>query len=116
MNNDFEFRKIETLLVRPKRLRRQPSRQTEQFSGAGLIASTAAVAEASINFEATVPALRRRHRARSTQRYGNYFDFFWRAKRDADVTVRLEYRQEKLRAFVQAHEIHYPNARGHHKT
>ena len=50
------------------------------------------------------------------QRFGNYFDFFWRAKRDADVTMRLEYRQEKLHAHVQAQEISYPNARGGHKT
>ena len=50
------------------------------------------------------------------QRFGNYFDFFWRARRDADVRVRLEYRQEKLHAFVQAREVHYPHARGHHRT
>ena len=50
------------------------------------------------------------------QRFGNYFDFFWRARRAADVRVRLEYRQEKLHAFVQAREVHYPRARGHHKT
>jgi hypothetical protein len=50
------------------------------------------------------------------QRFGNYFDFFWRAQRDADVRVRLEYRQEKLHALVQAREVHYSHARGHHKT
>ena len=50
------------------------------------------------------------------QRFGNYFDFFWRARRDADVRVRLEYRQEKLHAFVQAREVRYPDARGHHRT
>ena len=50
------------------------------------------------------------------QRYGNYFDFFWRARRDADVRFRLEYRQEKLHAFVQAREVRYPHARGHHRT
>jgi hypothetical protein len=50
------------------------------------------------------------------QRFGNYFDFFWRARRQADVTVRLEYRQEKLHAFVQAREIRYPRAKGHHET
>jgi hypothetical protein len=50
------------------------------------------------------------------QRFGNYFDFFWRADRDAEVTMRLEYRQEKLHAHVQAQEITYPNARGSHKT
>ncbi len=34
------------------------------------------------------------------QRFGNYFDFFWRAKRPADLTVRLEYRQEKLHSLT----------------
>ena len=49
-------------------------------------------------------------------RFGDYLDFFWRARRQADVTVRLEYRQEKLHAFVQAREIHYPRAKGHHES
>ncbi len=49
-------------------------------------------------------------------RFGNYFDFFWRARRAADVTVRFEYRQEKLHAFVQAREVRYPSAKGSHKT
>ena len=50
------------------------------------------------------------------QRFGNYFNLFWRAKRAADVRVRLEYRQEKLHAFVQAREVPYPHALGHHRT
>lgn len=50
------------------------------------------------------------------QRFGNYFDFFWHARRQADVRVRLEYRQEKLHALVQAREVFYPQARGHFKT
>jgi len=50
------------------------------------------------------------------QRFGTYFDFFWRARRKADVRVRLEYRQEKLHAFVQAREVRYPEAHGHYKT
>jgi hypothetical protein len=49
-------------------------------------------------------------------RYGHYFDFFWRARREAALTVRLEYRQDKLRAFTQAREVDYPHARGSHKT
>jgi len=48
--------------------------------------------------------------------YGHYLDFFWRAKRPANVTVRLEYRQEKLRSFTQAREVAYANAKGSHKT
>ena len=50
------------------------------------------------------------------QRFGNYFDFFWRVKRPSDVTVRLEYRQEKLHEHTQAQEITYRNMRGTHKT
>jgi len=50
------------------------------------------------------------------QRFGNYFDFFWRARRPSDVTVRLEYRQEKLHEHVQGQEITYRNVRGTHKT
>lgn len=49
-------------------------------------------------------------------RFGTYLTFFWRAKRDADVKVRLEYRQEQLHAFTQARAVHYPHARGHHQT
>jgi hypothetical protein len=50
------------------------------------------------------------------QRFGNYFDFFWRTKRPSDVTVRLEYRQEKLHQHTQAQEITYRNVRGTHRT
>ncbi|MEO8438916.1 MAG: hypothetical protein ABI540_01720 [Spartobacteria bacterium] len=50
------------------------------------------------------------------QRYGNYYAFFWAARRPADVRVRLEYRQEKLHAFVQAREVRYPHAQGHYQT
>jgi len=57
-----------------------------------------------------------RRRFRTRQRFGNYFDFFWRAKRPSDVTVRLEYRQEKLHEHVQAQEISYQNVHGTHKT
>ena len=46
------------------------------------------------------------------QRFGQYFDFFWRAKRPSDLTVRFEYKQERLRAFVQAKEQAYQNVHG----
>ena len=45
-------------------------------------------------------------------RYGNYFTFFWRSERPANLSIRLEYRQQKLGAFVQAREVDYPDARG----
>ena len=52
----------------------------------------------------------------SGQRTGQYFTFSWRAKRQADLTLRLEYRQTNLQNYVQAREIHYPNARGSHAS
>lgn len=47
-----------------------------------------------------------------TERYGHYFDVWWRAKRQAAVTVRLEYRQQNLGSHVQAKEYFYPEAKG----
>ena len=46
------------------------------------------------------------------ERRGYYFTAWWKAKRTADITVRLEYRQEKLGAFTQAKEVHVPAAKG----
>ena len=45
-------------------------------------------------------------------RMGRYFAFWWRAERTADVTVRLEYRQQNLGSYVQAQEVDVPAARG----
>lgn len=50
------------------------------------------------------------------KRKGNYFTFFWRSKREANLKVRLEYRQERLGDFVQAQEVEVPNAHGSHVT
>ena len=50
------------------------------------------------------------------RRYGHYFDFFWRAKRPANVTVRLEYRQQNLKSFTQAREVSYANVKGSTRT
>ncbi len=47
---------------------------------------------------------------------GQYFTFFWRAKRAADITLRLEYRQANLKNYVQAREINYANAKGSHTS
>ncbi len=49
-------------------------------------------------------------------RYGNYYTFFWRALRPADLTIRLEYRQQKTGGFIQAREVAYPGAKGSHVT
>jgi len=47
---------------------------------------------------------------------GQYFTFFWRAKRPANLTLRLEYRQTNLKNYVQARESNYPNGKGSHTS
>lgn len=49
-------------------------------------------------------------------RKGNYYDVYWRTSRQADVTVRLEYRQLGLGNVVNAQELYYPAARGSHRS
>ncbi|CAN5189970.1 hypothetical protein BH20VER2_BH20VER2_02920 [soil metagenome] len=106
LDRDFEFRKTKLFVL-------------GDIPGAkhtGSLTRGGAVRDPSISFEAgyrmfgAVTALDQR------QRHGHYFDFFWRARRPANVTVRLEYRQERLRVFTQAREVTYPKARGNVKT
>lgn len=47
---------------------------------------------------------------------GQYFTFFWRAKRPANLTIRLEFRQANLKNYVQGRELYYPNAQGSHSS
>jgi hypothetical protein len=49
-------------------------------------------------------------------RLGNYFSFAWRSTGKADITVRLEYRQENLGSYVQAQEVSYTGVKGTMKT
>jgi len=50
------------------------------------------------------------------QRRGHYFNIWWTAKRTADITVRLEYRQSNLGPYVLAKEVKYTGVRGRQKT
>jgi hypothetical protein len=50
------------------------------------------------------------------ERTGQYFTFFWRANRQANLTLRFEYRQSILKNLVQARELYYPAARGSHQS
>ena len=36
------------------------------------------------------------------QRYGHYYTFFWKSGRKTDLTVRFEYRQQRLGSYGQA--------------
>ena len=108
LSDDFQFRKTKLFLLTET----PPKTRKSLLSSA----QSSGIAEASMNFERTYRMYGAITAADQRQRFGNYFDFFWRAKRPADVTVRLEYRQEKLRSFVQAREMTYTNAKGNHKT
>src|SRR5205807_7761445 len=77
---------------------------------------TATVQDAPITFERQYRLFGAVTSLDQRQRFGNYFDFFWRVKRSSDVIVSLEYRQEKLHEHVQAQEVTYRNVRGTHKT
>lgn len=114
LSDDFQFRKTKLFFLSET----PPKARKSIFSSSSSSQNSqnAGVAEASMNFERTYRMYGAITGADQRQRYGNYFDFFWRAKRPANVTVRLEYRQEKLRSFVQAREISYPNAHGNQKT
>jgi hypothetical protein len=119
-SSDFEFRKTKLFYLsekapKPGQGARQETSSLKSKSNSPS-QKTATLQDAPITFErqyrlfGAVTALDQR------QRFGNYFDFFWRAKRPADVTVRLEYRQEKLHELVQAQEISYRNVHGTQKT
>jgi hypothetical protein len=120
LDSNFEFRKTKLFFLSEKGLQ-QKDRARGSTNKVGAKSNspgekTATVQDAPIVFErqyrlyGAVTGLDQR------QRYGDYFDFFWRVKRPSDVTVRLEYRQEKLHEHVQAQEITYRNVRGTHKT
>lgn len=117
LNDNFQFRKTKLFYLDPNPPKARKSLSQALSANANNPNNpTAGIAEASLGFERTYRLYGAISNADKTQRYGNYFDFFWRVKRPANVTVRLEYRQEKLRAFVQAREISYENAKGNNKT
>ncbi len=120
LDKDFEFRKTKVFLLSEKApTTGQRVRQTTSTLGAKSNTpsqKTATLQDAPITFERQYRMFGAITWLDQRQRFGNYFDFFWRAKRPSDVTVRLEYRQEKLHEHVQAQEITYRNVRGTNKT
>ena len=120
LNNNFEFRKTKLFFMSEKAPKAgDRARQTTSTVGGKSNSpsqKTATLQDAPITFERQYRLFGAVTGLDQRQRFGNYFDFFWRAKRASDVTVRLEYRQEKLHEHVQAQEISYGNVRGTHRT
>src|SRR5437868_11894666 len=120
LDKDFEFRKTKLFFLSEKgpkpseRARQETSKLGSKSNSPNQ--KTATLQDAPITFERQYRLFGAVTAVDQRQRFGNYFDFFWRARRPADVTVRLEYRQEKLHEHVQAQEITYLNVRGTQKT
>src|SRR5437016_8458839 len=125
LSDDFQFRKTKLYLLTETAPGQEKASSPDSIRSAtkgGKLSSTApsskstTVQDASIRFERQYRLFGAVTKLDQRERIGNYFDFIWRARRAADLTVRLEYRQEKLHAHVQAQEISYSNVRGSHKT
>ena len=120
LDSNFEFRKTKLFYLREKGPK--PSERSRQDTtklgakGHSADQKTATLSDAPIVFERQYRLFGAVTGLDQRQRFGDYFDFFWRVKRPSDVTVRLEYRQEKLHEHTQAQEITYRNVRGTHKT
>jgi hypothetical protein len=125
LSDDFQFRKTKLYLLTETAPGQEKSNTDQPVQGAtkgGKLSNTApsskttTVQDASIRFERQYRLFGAVTKLDQRERIGNYFDFFWKSRRMADLTLRLEYRQEKLHAHVQAQEISYSNARGSYKT
>ena len=121
LSNDFEFRKTKLFFLSDKPPKKGEGPKTSSSTSLSGKSNTPGqkvqtLQDAPITFERQYRLFGAVTGLDQRQRFGNYFDFFWRAKRPSDVTVRLEYRQEKLHEHVQAQEISYRNVRGTHRT
>jgi hypothetical protein len=122
LSRDFEFRKTKLYFLSEKLPKQTQERRTAS-SITGTLSGNTAPAQKTLTLQDVPITFERQYRLfgavtllDARQRCGDYFDFFWRAKRPADITVRLEYRQEKLHEHVQAQEISYRNVHGTRKT
>ena len=120
LDPNFEFRKTRLFFMSEKgpKPSERARQETSKVGGKSNAPNqkTATLQDAPIVFERQYRLYGAVTGVDQRQRFGNYFDFFWRAKRPSDVTVRLEYRQEKLHEHLQAQEISYRNVRGTNKT
>jgi hypothetical protein len=121
LDSAFQFRKTKLFhmteqdptLLQDKNATNDPM---SQATGKNKQKSTSAVQDASIVFERQYRLFGAVTRLDQRQRFGDYYDFFWRAKKSAPITVRLEYRQEKLHSHVQAQEVFLGTVHGNQKT
>src|SRR5688572_19827219 len=99
LNDSFQFRKTKTYIFDP----RDPKLSRPAYNDM-------------LNFERQRKTYGAVTQVDRRERYGHYYDFFWRIDRPVDVTVRFEYRQQNLGAYVQAKEIDYKGIKGSVKS
>ncbi|HET6406948.1 MAG TPA: hypothetical protein VFG14_03625 [Chthoniobacteraceae bacterium] len=99
IDDAFEFRKTKSFIYDP----RDPQVHRPAYSEM-------------INFERQRIVFGAVNQVDRRERYGQYWDFFWRTKRPADVIVRFEYRQQNLGSYVQAQEVEYKGIKGSQKS
>jgi len=119
LDPDVQFRKNKLFLMTeqgPNGIKEKTGKNGPSTQTAANTKSTSVVQEASITFERQYRLFGAVTKLDQHQRFGNYFDFFWRTKRPADLTARLEYRQEKLHGHIQAQEVECGLVRGSQKT
>src|SRR5881628_1995616 len=119
-DKDFEFRKTKLFFLSEKG---QPTSGSARQTTSTLHSKSTSPSQKTATLQDAPIVFERQYRLFGAvtgldqhQRFGDYFDFFWRVKRTADVTVRLEYRQQKLHEHTQAQEITYKDVRGTHRT
>lgn len=115
---DFQFRKtkIYTLESEVPHTKSRKSLNPQDLTNKGALKSKSVTQEASLNFERSYRLYGAVTKVDQRERFGQYFDFFWRSRRPADVTVRFEYKQENLRAFTQSKEIAYHGVHGTNRS
>jgi len=117
LSSDFQFRKTKIYTMDQNPSATGQKTQGSDMSKKGALSRSRSVEqEQSLNFERSYRLYGAVTGLDQRQRFGQYFNFFWRAKRPADVTVRFEYKQENLKAFVQAKERTYQNINGTNRS
>jgi hypothetical protein len=102
LDDSFQIRKVSSLQLDPKV-------QAAAVSVGGL-SNSFLQAEIDRRYYGAVSNLERK------MREGHYYNFEWSAAKATDLTVRFEYRQEKLGLAVQLMEIDYPKTKGTHRS
>src|SRR2546430_14750229 len=109
LSDDFQFRKTKLYLLTETVPGQEKGSSDQTVQGAtkgGKLSSTApsskstTVQDASIRFERPYRLFGAVTRLDQRERMGNYFDFFWKARRTADLAVRFEYPQGEVAADV----------------